>query len=193
MNESLNRDLRRAIANNDYEKVDGGSIFLPKAKVTIGGYFSHSVRRDGVESEIIHEPNIFVNQGLDHVLDATFSAGTQITAWYIAIFEGNYTPVAGDTASGIAAASTESTAYDEAVRQTWTDGGVSSQSVDNTSSKATFTMNATKTIYGAFMISNSTKSGTTGTLACASAFAASRAVVSGDQLLIAYTLSAADA
>jgi hypothetical protein len=54
-------------------------------------------------------------------------------------------------------------------------------------------MNATKTIYGAFMISNSTKSGTTGTLACASAFASSRAVVSGDQLLIAYTLSAADA
>jgi hypothetical protein len=117
MNKSLQRDLRRAVANNDYEQVDGGSILLPKAKVFIGGVFSHSVIHNGVESEVLHDPNIFVNEGLDHVLDATFSAGTQITAWYIGIFEGNYTPVAGDTASDIASNSTESTAYDESVRQ----------------------------------------------------------------------------
>jgi len=192
--ESLRKALRKEFAKGKYEKLDGGEIYIPATKLRLGGYFVNEVWRNG---RLLYAPqassNIVVNQGLNSVLDVYLSAATQITAWYIGIFEGNYTPVAGDTAANIAANSTESTAYDESVRQTWVDGGVSSQSVSNTSSKATFTINATKTEYGAFMISNSTKSGTTGTLFCASAFSSPRSVESGDQLLIAYTVSAADA
>ena len=54
-------------------------------------------------------------------------------------------------------------------------------------------MNASITVYGAFLVSTSTKSGTTGTLLAASRFTSARAVVSSDQLLITYTLTAADA
>jgi hypothetical protein len=53
-------------------------------------------------------------------------------------------------------------------------------------------MNATKTIYGAFLASASAKSATTGTLMAASKFSASRAVVNLDQLLLTYAFSAAD-
>jgi hypothetical protein len=116
-----------------------------------------------------------------------------VDPWYIGIFEANYTPLATDTAANIAANATESTAYDESTRVQWVEAAPSGQQITNSASKAQFTMNATKTIYGAFMVSASTKSGTSGTLLAASKFAASRSVVSADQLLITYTLSAADA
>jgi hypothetical protein len=65
------------------------------------------------------------------------------------------------------------TAYDEAARQTWTDGGVSSQSVSNSASPATFTISTDgTTVGGLFLTSVSTKGGTTGTLYAAGAFSA---------------------
>jgi hypothetical protein len=52
-------------------------------------------------------------------------------------------------------------------------------------------MNGTVTIAGAFLISNSTKSGTTGILFSASTFQSpgARAVVSGDTLNVTYEFS----
>jgi hypothetical protein len=84
----------------------------------------------------------------------------------------------------------ESTAYSESVRQTLTLGTPSAGSVSNTASKATFTINATATIGGAFMASNSTKSGTTGTLYGGGAFSANRSLFSSDVLTVTVTLTA---
>jgi hypothetical protein len=63
----------------------------------------------------------------------------------------------------------------------------------NSASPATFTINATSTIAGAFLTSISTKGGTTGILFSASDFSSpgDRAVVSGDTLSVTYTLSLA--
>jgi hypothetical protein len=63
--------------------------------------------------------------------------------------------------------------------------------IDNSGSVAVFTMNATVTIAGAFLISNSTKSGTTGTLFSVSTFQSpgARSVVSGDTLNVTYEFS----
>jgi hypothetical protein len=60
----------------------------------------------------------------------------------------------------------------------------------NSASRASFVFNATKTIYGAFLISNSTKGGTTGTLFSAARFATAKSVESGDELLLTYTFTA---
>jgi hypothetical protein len=119
-----------------------------------------------------------------------FHGSTQIATWYIAPFEGNYTPVATVTAATITAAATESTAYDETVRQTYDEAAAASQSITNSANKATFTFNATKTIYGAFLVSLNTKSGTTGTLFSAAKFATPKSVVDDDQLLLTYTFTA---
>lgn len=142
---------------------------------------------------IDHTRNIVVNEGLNHTLSVLVAGGTQVNPWSIGLFEGNYTPVATDTAANITANSTECVAYDEATRQTYVEAAPSGQSVTNSANKATFTMNAPKTVYGAFLVSLSTKSGTTGTLLAASRFSASRNVVDNDQLLVTYTLAAADA
>jgi phage baseplate assembly protein gpV len=87
------------------------------------------------------------------------------------------------------AASTECTAYASGTRPTYDEAASASQVTTNAASRASFVFNATKTIYGGFLISNSTKGGTTGTLFAAAQFATSKAVVSGDELLLTYAFT----
>lgn len=140
------RLVRREVANRQYEIADEGTLFLPKSKIWIGGQFEHDVLRGGKLLGAARDPNIVVNQGLNALLDIMFHAATQITAWYVGIFEGNYTPLATDTAANITANSTECTAYDEATRVAYDEAAASGQSITNAASKATFTMNSTKTV-----------------------------------------------
>lgn len=187
------RTFRREIVNRRYERMENGEIYIPVARVRIGGVFEHEVIRDGKSLGVHRDHNIVVNEGLNHILDVQFHAATQITTWYVGIFEGNYTPLATDTAANITANSTECTAYDEATRVEYVEAAPSGQSITNSASKATFTMNASKTVYGAFIASASAKSATTGKLFAASKFSAARAVVDNDSLLLTYTISCSDA
>ena len=194
MNDKLKQELRRRIRNFDYEPAGEQGIYVPGAKVFFGGRFSHNVyHADGSEEGWITDPNLVCNEGLDHILDVVFHGATQVDPWYIGIFEGNYTPVAGVTASSVTADSTESTAYDESTRVEYNEAAASSQSITNSANTADFTMNATKTIYGAFVGSASAKSATTGTLMAISRFSSSRDVVATDVLSIIYQFDAADA
>ncbi len=135
--------------------------------------------------------NIVVNVGLDDVLTKMFKAGTG-PSWYCGL-KGTGTPAAGDTMASHPTWSEIYTQYDETTRPGVTFGAVSGQSVDNSASKATFTFNATITIYGAFMVDNNTKNGTTGVLYGVGDFAASRAVVDDDILKVTITCTAASA
>lgn len=184
----------------DYGMSQGG-ILLPKrdlvapslgAGMRIGGVFSGQHIRDGrIIDEWEEDHNLVVDEGLNAWLDIMLHGSTQISTWYVGIFEGNYTPVAGVTAATITANSTECTAYDEATRVAYNEAAASSKVTTNTANKATFTINATKTIYGAFIASASAKSATSGTLLSAARFASSKSVVATDQLLLTYTFTAA--
>lgn len=173
----------------EFQKTQGG-ILMPVHQLEVGGRFLVEHWREGELIDVDETPNIVVNEGLNHILDVMFHGETQVTTWYIGIFEGNYTPVANVTAATIAAASTESTAYDEATRVEYNEAAASGQSMTNSANKAVFTMNANKTIYGAFLVSASAKSATTGKLFAASKFGSSKAVTSGDELLVTYQLNA---
>jgi hypothetical protein len=72
-------------------------------------------------------------------------------------------------------------------------GTPSSGKVTNLTVTASFNINATSTVGGAFLVSNSTKGGTTGTLYSAADFGSpgDRAVVNSDVLTVTYTLSLA--
>jgi hypothetical protein len=135
--------------------------------------------------------NLVTTEGLNHVLSSTLDGGTQITTWYVGL-KGAGSAAAGDTMSSHAGW-TENTDYSQSVRQTLTLGTASAGSIDNTASKATYSINGTATIAGAFITSDSTKSGTTGTLYGVVDFASSRAVISGDTLEVTVTLTAASA
>lgn len=142
------------------------------------------VIRDGVvvDREEVH--NLVPTQGLNHILNVEFKALTQVTAWYLAIFEGNYVPTAADTAAALPAASTESTAYDEATRVLFAGGTVADGVLDNSASRAEFTMNATKTIYGAYMSSAPAKGATTGVVISSVRFSSAKNLVATDILRI---------
>lgn len=177
----------------NYERSAGG-ILLPALGLILGGVFTGQIVRDGKIIDEFETPNLVVDQGLNHVLDAVFHGVTQVHPWYLGLFSGNYTPVATVTAATIAGAATETAAtYNEATRQAYTEAAAAAKVTTNTANKATFTFNTTDTLYGAFLISDSTKSGTTGTLMAAAKFAAPKGVVNTDQLLLTYTFTAASA
>lgn len=153
--------------------------------------------KDGQLKWVDHSTNVVTNEGLNALLDIMFHGSTQITTWYIALFESDSTPAAGNTYAvpGV----TESEAYDEATRVAFVEAAASSQSITNSANKASFTISATKTIYGAFLVGGgsaaSTKSDTAGggTLYCSSRFSSAKSCEDDDSLKVTVTLTAADA
>lgn len=169
-------------------------VFVSETKVKFRGVYHGKIIRAGKVIDEFEEDNLVVNQGLDYVLSTALGAGSQLSTWYLGIFSGNYTPVSTDTASSIAGNSTESTAYTATTRPQWQNGAEGTQAISNSNGTvATFTFNGTTTIYGAFLVSSNTKSGTSGTLFSAAQFASSKSVVSSDQLLLTYSFTAASA
>ena len=146
---------------------------------------------DGNEKWREINKNLVTTEGLNHVLSSTLDGGTQITTWYVGL-KGTGSAAAGDTMSSHSGWS-EVTDYSQSVRQTLTLGTAAAGSIDNSASKASYSINATATVAGAFITSDSTKSGTTGTLYGVVDFASSRSVISGDTLEVTVTLTAASA
>jgi hypothetical protein len=105
---------------------------------------------------------LVVNEGLDHLLSSYFAGGTQITTWYLAPMDTDHTPAAADTyADSCGTGAYETTDYDEANRVTCQFGSASSQSIDNSANKATFTAGGTDTTwYGYMLVSDNTKGDT---------------------------------
>jgi hypothetical protein len=167
----------------DKEDVSGGLRF--------GGVWNFEIVRDGKVIDSFEEKNLVVDEGINHALNVELDALTQITQWYIAPYEANYSPVPSVTAATIVAAAVECTAYDEATRQLFNCAAATSKVITNIANKATFTINATKTIYGMFLASNPVKSSGTGTLFAAVKFSAARALQDDDQLLVTYSLTGA--
>lgn len=155
--------------------------------LTVGGYFTYEHVRDGKVIDTWKEKNIVVNQGLNYILDAALSGGTVNTSHYIGLFSNNYTPIASTLVTNLTEVNAK---YNETTRPTWIEAGSTSQTITNSASPTAFTFNASETVYGAFLISNNTKGGTTGTLIAASKFAASRSMLDTDVLNVTYTLSA---
>ena len=153
--------------------------------------------KDGALKWEAEEDNLVVNEGLQYMCGTALTSVTQITSWFIGLYGSGATnsPAAGDTMSSHAGW-TEVTAYSQATRVacTFATATTANPSVaTNSASVAAFTINGTTTVGGAFLVSNSTKGGTTGTLFSAADFSApgDRAVTSGDTLNVTYTLSLA--
>jgi hypothetical protein len=125
--------------------------------------------------------NLVVTLGRNALLDNTFDAAAGSVNWYVGLKDTG-APAAGDTMASHAGWATI-TPYSNATDPAWTkNGSASAGSISNSSSKATFNINATDDVYGAFLKSDNTKGGTAGTLFGAGDFAAQRGVANGDTL-----------
>jgi hypothetical protein len=136
--------------------------------------------------------NLICNTALNDVLNEYIRATTQTTAWYMGLVDNaGYSAFAATDTSSSHSGWAENQAYTQSTRPQWSPSAASSQSITNSSS-VNFSINATVTIRGIFIISNSTIGGTTGTLFSEAAFSGgNQSCNSGDTLQSTYTLSLA--
>jgi hypothetical protein len=172
----------------DFKDANSG-LLVPKHYIEIKGHYEATILRAGEVIDEFEFDNVVVNEGLNATLNAMLAGGPQYTSWFLGLFTGNYTPIATDTAATIAGNSTEATGYTAAARQQWLPAAPSAQAVTNAASRASFTFNATQSIYGAFLVSSATINGTSGVLFGAAQFGTPKSVVNADQLLLTYTAS----
>lgn len=138
--------------------------------------------------------NLVVTAGLNKYLDATLKTGLTSPTWYVMLVNGpsgSNTYAAGDTMASHSGW-TENVTYSNSTRVAWTPGSVASGSVDNSGSKASFSINGSITnLAGCAMTDVSTKSGSTGTLLGVGAFSGGdrTGLQSGDTLNVTTTCS----
>ena len=170
------------------------SVGIAVGKYVENRYKIECFSPDGKLKWVEEFENLVVNEGLDDSLDKHLKGSAYTAAWYVGLTSGTPTVAAGDTMASHAGW-TEVIAYTETVRQTLTLGTVASQSVDNSASKAVFSINADNTtIGGAFVVADSAKSGTVGPLYGAGAFTGGDKVAgNGDTLNVTITCTAAAA
>lgn len=137
--------------------------------------------------------NLVVNQGKNNLLNVYFSDGTQTasSSWFMGLISNSgFTGiVAGDTAASHSGWA-EFTGYSQSTRPLWGQvaPGSGVTSITN-STPATFDITASGTLKGGFIITNSTKGGTSGILWAAALFSADVPVNNGDQMKVTYNLS----
>lgn len=135
--------------------------------------------------------NLVTTAGKNDLLTNYFKGSSYTAAFYVGLVDNASFSAyaAGDTMSSHAGW-LESTAYSNSTRPALTLGTAASGSIDNSASKASFTINASATLDGAFIATNSTKGGTTGVLYSCGAFSGGdRTVANGDTLQIQATLT----
>lgn len=139
--------------------------------------------------------NLVVNVGLKDMNDKYFTGSAYTAAWYLGLYgaAASNNPAAADTAASHAGW-TEVTAYSNATRPACTFAAATTADpsvITNSGSPAVFNMNGTATVGGVFLITNSTKGGTTGILFSAGDLSApgDRSVVNGDTLSVTYTFN----
>ena len=188
------------------EKVKSKDIVT--SSLIAGGSVADSASAKGVYKIQCHDkdgnlkwedeaPNLVVNEGLQDMNAKYFTGTTYTAAWYLGLYGSGATnsPAAGNTMASHGTW-TEVTDYSQATRPACTFGTPTTANpsvATNSASPASFSINGTTTVGGAFLTSNNTKGGTTGTLYSAADFSApgDRSVVSGDTLSVTYTLSLA--
>jgi len=182
------------------DTVSSGLVCAPQsgeqAKAT-GKFTVQCLDKDGNLKWELESKNLVVNVGLQYMAGAALTGTSPITTWYIGLYGAGASnaPAAGNTMASHGTW-TEETGYSNANRPTATFVAATNANpsvVTNSASPAAFNINATATIGGAFLTSDNTKGGTTGTLFSASDFTSpgDRSVVSGDTLNVSYSLSLA--
>lgn len=173
--------------------VSGGST---QSGLKAGGVYSmQCFDKDGNLKWEAKSDNLVVNVGLKDMNDKYFTGSGYTATWFIGLYgaAASNNPAAGDTAA-LHAGWTEVTAYSQATRPAAAFGSGTTADpsvISNSSSPAVYSINGTTTVGGAFLISNSTKGGTTGILFSAADFQSpgDRSVISGDTINVIYQFS----
>ena len=148
------------------EQQSASLVARPNAVESVAATGMYTVECVGADGQVKWSDtikNLVVTVGKNAMLDEFFAGSAYTAAWYLGLVDGASSPTynAADT-MGSHAGWSEFTSYSEATRPapTWSAASSGSKATTATS----FSINGSGTVAGAFMTTNSTKSGTTGTL-----------------------------
>lgn len=134
-------------------------------------------------------PNTVLTAGKNELLDKALAGSSYTAAFYLGLISSSgYSAISAADTAASHAGWTESTAYSNSTRvaASWASASSGSKAL---SSAASFTINATDTIKGTFLATNSTKGGTSGIHISAGLFTGGdKSVTSGDTLNVSYSL-----
>ncbi len=143
--------------------------------------------------------NIVTTQGKNHLLDYYLAGSAYTASFFFGLISSvSYTgPAASDTAAQIngsnqckEAGASFAPNYSETTRRTSTFGAAATSGFKTVSVASSFTMTEIGTLKGIFMITESTKNGTSGALISAGTFSGGDKVVAISEIvLVSYTLS----
>jgi hypothetical protein len=134
------------------------------------------------ESEVVK--NLMPMEGITHMQNVLLKGGSQVSNWYIGLYEGNYTPVSGDTMADFPVSATEFDGYSEATRQLFVAGTPALGVVDNVNNEAIFTFTEDKIVYGGFIGSSAAKGSASGILLSAVRFGSPKSLSAGEALRV---------
>ena len=142
--------------------------------------------------------NTFTTEGMAKMLNIVFCDTSKAASkiWYVGIFKNNITPALADTAaklgSGNAYGECQDSDYDSPLtnRPSYATDQTTTAVISNVNSKAHFVMNASITVYGAFLADTTAKTSSSGTLMCAKRFGTPRAVINDDEIYVTYQVTA---
>lgn len=170
--------------------VIAGVGFVEHMEAPHAVYRFECLDKDGNLKWIEEVHNTVMTAGKNDLLTNYFKGSAYTAAFFVGLVDNaSFSAISAADTAASHAGWVEAVPYSNGARPTLTLGTAAAGSIDNSASKASFTINATATINGAFTITNSTKSGTTGVLYSASSFGATRSVLSGDTLNVQVTLS----
>lgn len=177
----------RRLQNHEYELTSDGGVLVNKMGLLFAGHWETQATGEAGWSI---DPNIVVNEGILHLLTTTLAQGPQKAAFYIVPFGGNVTPAASWTAANFTANATEFTNYTESTRVLWAKDAAAANAIGNNTTASLFTMNTGGgTVRGAGLISDSTKSATTGVLIAAARFSTDKVLAVSEELRVKYIIT----
>jgi hypothetical protein len=162
-----------------------------EAVEAVGQFIMECYDKDGALKWSAQSKNLVVNVGRQYMANAALTGGAVSVFWYIGLYGAgsSNTPALTDTmVSHIGW--TEITPYSNVSRPTASFSSATSANpsvVTNAATPASFAINASATVGGAFLVNNDTKGASSGTLFSAADFSTGdRSVVSGDTLNVTY-------
>lgn len=156
--------------------------------IPVGFDYYFELEKDGVVIDSWVEHNLVPLPAINYMSSAIFGDVSPIGTFYIGLFQNNYIPNSGASSADIPGTIVEFVGYSEATRPLWarvnTDGVMT-----NAAARAAFTVTANARLYGGFLISNSTKAGSTGLMMSVARFTSPRDVEAGMTLRVRSELS----